>query len=90
MSLRPPPLALTDLQADASGQQKDREPLIEKGLMNGSRLFVRLPPSRAAARGLDGTQKSLPFPRLQISCNDQGVAHVRPRIEATGSIRDET
>lgn len=34
----------------------------KKGLMNGSRLFVCLPPSSAAAQALDGTNKSLPVP----------------------------
>lgn len=58
--------------------------------MNGSRLFVRLPPSSAAAQGLDGTNKSLPRPLLQSGFSGQDVARSRPQIEANGSIRDRT
>lgn len=53
--------------------------------MNGSRLFVRLPPSSAAARGLDGTNKSLPRPLLLTGRSGQDVARAPPQIEANGS-----
>lgn len=50
--------------------------------MNGSRLFVCYPPSSAAARALDATDKNLlPIPLLRIhgKCQDVARVHTQTR-----------